>query len=277
MTGGVFIGPVPAPELHVMSFNIRRRMRRLILRSPDLWERRRILIKRILEAERPTILGVQEALPDQAKFVQRVLGRSYRRLGHGRNANQGGEGCPLFYDQERLALLDWEQTALSDTPSIAGSTTWGNPTPRVVVRASFKDLATGVEFRALNTHFDQYSRRSRMKSADEILRLVASSPLPALVTGDFNTDDDSLPHERLVGGGALVDCWQATHVRLSQAWGTFPDYRAPALERKRIDWILATPTISVLRSGINVTRFRGAWASDHVPVQAVVQVARPSS
>ena len=272
MTDTPLIGPVAAPDLHVMSFNIRRRMERLMLRSPDRWDHRRPLIARILEAEQPVILGVQEALPDQAGFVRHALGESYRSVGHGRNANRRGEGCPLFYDRDRLQLMGWVQTALSDTPTVPGSTSWGNPTPRIVVAATFRDIATGIQFRALNTHFDQFSRKSRMHSADEILRLVAASPLPTIVTGDFNTDGDSLPHDRLTHTGALVDCWEAAHERLSESWGTFPNYRAPRLERKRIDWILATPSIFVERAAINVTRYDDNWPSDHAPVQAVVSL-----
>lgn len=264
------VGPVAPPDIQVMTYNIRRRMTRLMPRSPDRWIRRRVLIERLLEAEQPVILGVQEALPDQAGFVRHALGESYRSVGYGRNANKRGEGCPLFYDSDRVELLDWTQTALSGTPLVPGSTTWGNPTPRVVVSATFTDRATGVEFRAINTHFDQFSRRSRAHSVAELLRLVADTPLPTVVTGDFNTDDDSLPHELLVDSGALVDTWDAARERLTEPWGSFANYGLPKLERKRIDWILATPTVTVLRAGINVTRYDGKWPSDHSPVQAVV-------
>jgi endonuclease/exonuclease/phosphatase family metal-dependent hydrolase len=270
MTDTPLIGPVAAPDLQIMSFNIRRRMGQLMPRSPDRWERRRFLIKRMLETEQPTILGVQEALPEQANFVRHALGERYRSIGYGRNANKRGEGCPLYYDRDRLELLDWAQTALSDTPSVPGSTTWGNPTPRVVVNASFRDLATGIQFRAMNTHFDQFSRRSRMRSADELLRLVALAPLPTVITGDFNSDEKSLPHERLTGSGVLDDYWDKSQKRLTQPWGTFPDYSAPKLQRKRIDWILVTPTVEVVRSAVNITRYAGKWPSDHAPVQAVV-------
>lgn len=267
------IGAVAAPDLQIMTYNIRRKMPRLLSRGPDRWERRRPLIQRLLEAERPSILGVQEALPEQAGFVRHALGERYRSVGHGRQANGGGEGCPLFYDSDRLQLLDWAQTALSSTPLIAGSTTWGNPTPRTVVRASFRDRITGVEFRALNTHFDQFSRRSRMYSAAEILRLIAESALPALVTGDFNTDTDSLPHDQLTASRALHDCWQTAETRVSESWGSFPNYQSPRLGHKRIDWILVTPTIAVLKSGVNITRPDGMWPSDHAPVHAVVRIA----
>jgi len=259
-----------------MTYNIRRRMTRLMPRSPDRWDRRRVLIRRLLQAEQPVILGVQEALPDQAGFVRHALGESYRSIGYGRNANKRGEGCPIFYDRDRVELLSWRQTALSDTPLVPGSTSWGNTTPRIVVAATFRERESGDEFRAINTHFDQFSRRSRMRSVHEILRLVGESPLPTVVTGDFNTDDQSLPHQLFAGSGIIRDTWDTAQLRLTESWGSFANYGPPKLERKRIDWILATPTVSVLRVGINVTRYDGKWPSDHAPVQAVVNFGGPA-
>jgi endonuclease/exonuclease/phosphatase family metal-dependent hydrolase len=270
VTDTPLIGPVAPPGIQVMTYNIRRRMLRLAPRSPDRWDARRVLIQRLLAAEQPVILGVQEALPDQAGFVRHALGECYRSVGYGRNANKRGEGCPLFYDRDRVQLLDWRQSALSATPDVPGSTTWGNPTPRVVVAATFRDRATGTEFRALNTHFDQFSRRSRLQSVDEILRLVGQSDLATVVTGDFNTDDDSVLHARMTASGALIDTWDSAASRVTPSWGSFANYGPPKLERKRIDWILGTPKVSVAAAAINVTRFGGKWPSDHAPVQAVV-------
>jgi endonuclease/exonuclease/phosphatase family metal-dependent hydrolase len=259
-----------APQLHVMSFNIRRRMPHLLPSNPDRWGRRRPLVSRLLELEMPTILGVQEALPDQAGYLRQVLGEGYRSIGYGRNADKKGEGCPLFYDARRLRLLQWDQTALSGTPSVAGSTTWGNKVPRVVMDATFRDRVTGLEFRALNTHFDHRSRNARIHSATLVRALVASESIPTIVTGDFNTSVGSLPFEAITAEGTLVDTWDVAIDRVTDAWGTFPDYHPPRLDRKRIDWILSTPGIAVAKTGINTARFDGGWPSDHAPVQAII-------
>jgi endonuclease/exonuclease/phosphatase family metal-dependent hydrolase len=263
-------GPVTAPQLHVMCFNIRRRIPHLLPGSPDRWAHRRPLLQRLLASELPTLVGIQEALQDQAGFVHHALGDRYRSIGYGRNAGRGGEGCPLFYDAERLHLLQWEQTALSDTPSVSGSTTWGNKVPRVLVDSMFRDRATGHEFRVLNTHFDHRSRNARVHSARLVRTLVASTSLATIVTGDFNTSVGSLPFAAITAEGTLVDTWDVAVERVTDAWGTFPDYRPPRLDRKRIDWILATRSVSVVSTGINVARFDGGWPSDHAPVQAIV-------
>lgn len=272
MPKNALVGPREAPDLQVMSFNIRRRMVHVNPTSPDLWSKRKPAMRRLLASEQPTVLGVQEALFEQAKFVSESLGSTYRRIGRGRNADGKGEGCPVFFDTRRVRLLDWRQLALSDTPAEPGSTSWGNRIPRIVIMATFEDKVTGKQFRFFNTHFDHKSNRSRVRSSDLLASLVDSSELPALLTGDFNTSIGTLPYDQLLMDARLRDTWLASETRLTEAWGTFPDYRAPRLDRKRIDWILSTREVQVLEVGINTARFSGVWASDHVPVQAVVRI-----
>lgn len=272
MTDSTTIGPVAAPDLHVMSYNIRRRMPHIMPHSPDRWVHRRPLLKRLLEAEQPALFGVQEALFEQASFVRHALGEHYRSIGYGRETNKGGEGCPIFYDSRRLRVLEWRQTALSDTPDVPGSTSWGNRTPRLVVDATVRDLATGIEFQAVNTHLDNFSRTARLHSADVLRRIVSATTLPSIVTGDFNTDAETSPYHELTGHGLLVDSWHSAKERLSEVWGTFLNYRPPKIEHKRIDWILTTPSVTVLSAAINVTRYKGGWPSDHAAVQAVLNL-----
>ncbi len=272
MTDTALIGPVEPPDLQVMTFNIRRPVSHMNRRSPDRWSRRKSLVKRLLDSERPALLGMQEAMPDQVEFVAAALGNGYRWIGYGRKSDRSGEHCPIFYDAGRLELLDWDQQALSDTPGKPGSMTWGNWVPRVLVRATFTDKATGKEFVGVYTHLDHLSPKSRLRSAKAIKQLVSAAERPAVVMGDFNSDAGSKPHRELTGDGTLHDSWIVARERVTEPWGTFPNYRRPQREKKRIDWILTSPGIGVGKTGINITRYADAWPSDHTPVQAVVTI-----
>ncbi|MBG6237548.1 endonuclease/exonuclease/phosphatase family metal-dependent hydrolase [Mycetocola sp. CAN_C7] len=267
MTDAAMIGPVDAPDLHVMTYNIRRRMAHVPRRSPDQWARRRPLLRILLTREKPTILGIQEGLPDQVDFLTHLLGPGYARVGRGRNADGDGEQCTLFYDSARLELNDWTQRSLSDSPAIAGSRSWGNMLPRIVVSADFTDLATGIRFSVFNTHFDHLSRTSRARSAGMVNDLVEGLGTPAIVLGDMNSGVRSLPY-RLLTAGPLRDAWAVARRRLTPAWGTYSGYRKPKVGGKRIDWMLVTDSASVEEIGINTARFDGAAPSDHEPVQA---------
>ena len=282
MTDEGLIGPVDPPGLHVMTYNIRRRVRSLRPGGPDDWTVREPLLRRILADEQPSLLGVQEALPDQAGVVADALGPSHRSVGRGRDPDGRGEGCPIFWDTRRLELTDWRQQALSATPERAGSRSWGNVVPRNLVSAEFTDRGTGTRLLAINTHFDHLSRRSRMESARRVAELAAAAhsrdPGAMIVmTGDINADATSRVHDRLTAG-VLRDAWEVTEDRLTPQWRTYSGYRRPRVGGTRIDLILVGPGVEVVRCGINARRFGRAAASDHEPVQAVIRSApRPSA
>jgi endonuclease/exonuclease/phosphatase family metal-dependent hydrolase len=279
MTDAALIGPVTAPDLHVMTYNIRRRVSGNRPGSPDRWMVRKALVERILTAEQPTLLGVQEALEGQAEFVGDALGPRYRWVGHGRDPSGRGEKCPIYYDTERLELTEWRQRALSSTPEHHGSRSWGNVTRRILVSADFTDIDTGARMLVFNTHLDHLSGRSRLHSAHLIVRLaraaLAAEPTTGLVVmGDFNTDERSAAHRALTDGGALRDAWQTANEQVTPLFGTFSNYRNPRPGGRRIDHILVGGAVETTRVGINAARFDGRAASDHEPVQAVLR-ARP--
>jgi endonuclease/exonuclease/phosphatase family metal-dependent hydrolase len=271
-TEHTLIGPIEAPRLHLATFNIRRRIPHVTKRSPDLWSRRRPSLREFLTGELPAVLGVQEALPDQALFISETLGHPYNRVGHGRSADESGEQCPVYYDSRRLRLEEWHQFALSATPSVPGSRSWGNFVPRIAVVARFTDLATSRQLRVINTHLDHLSRHSRLESARMLRGLVEADPTPTVLMGDANSGAGSAPHRALTNGGVLRDAWLVADRRLTPAFGTYTRYRSPVAGGKRIDWLLVGRSIHVESAGINAARYGGVAASDHAAVQAVVSL-----
>lgn len=270
------IGPASPPDLHVMTFNVRRRLERLAWRSSDRWSVRRPRLAALLRLERPTVLGVQEALPDQASDVLEALGSSYRYVGHGRQPGPRGEGCPVYYDTERLELRDWRQVPLSERPDEPGSTSWGSVFPRIYVRATFRDRATSAEFVIVNTHLDAFSPRARLRGAQALHRLVTTESRPAVVLGDLNAGPSAPPWDALRFDGRLADAWTIADTRLTPEWATYNRYREPRPGR-RIDGILVTSELEVRAIGINAARFGGGWPSDHLPVQAVLRMPAPAA
>ena len=261
------IGPVGPPHLHLMTWNVRRRLPRLP-GSRDAWARRRAAVRAVLAAESPTVLGVQEALEDQAQWVLDSLGPGYRMVGHGRDARGGDEGTPLVYDARRLHLERWAQHALSETPEVPGSRSWGNLFPRTMVEAELTDRATGHSLSVVNLHLDHLSESSRIASARQVRRLASARVGPTVVMGDANSRPGSATWDELTRGGGLQDAW-ALGRRLTPPWGTLSNYRQPRIGR-RIDWMVVGHGIAVQGVGVNAARPSGVAGSDHEPVQAVV-------
>ncbi|CAM4119273.1 endonuclease/exonuclease/phosphatase family protein [Helcobacillus massiliensis] len=277
--GRALIGRAKKHQLHVMTFNIR--LERANDTKPgeaDHWPDRRTTLIELLKREQPTILGVQEAKYGQLSAVEEALPR-HRMIGYGRKGGSKDEYSAIFYDSSRLEVLAWDQFWLSDTPTVIGSATWGNTVTRIVVHARLRDLATGTEFAMINTHFDHESEPARIKSAQAMIDLFQGGQLdglPTLVTGDFNSHaEDSGAYTTLVTDGPTEDTWLTAQQQLTPAYGTFPNYKEPVDGGPRIDWVLATPDITVRAAAINTSRAKdGRWPSDHVPVQALVELPR---
>lgn len=265
------IGPVAAPDVHVMTFNIRRAGDGMLHRRADRWSWREPAVRDLLAAERPTLLGLQEALPRVMASVRDSLGAGHRALGIGRGSDGRGEGAPIVFDPARLELHDWGQHPLSDEPHRPGSTGWGNLIPRVVVWAEFAERATRARFLAVNTHFDHLSSRSRLRSAISIRRLVSERGLPAVVMGDLNAGAGSPAVRALHEHGVLADSWDTAIDRRGARWGTYPGYRAPRIGGRVLDRILTTPGVRVRTVAVNTAAPGGRRPSDHLPVHAVLR------
>jgi endonuclease/exonuclease/phosphatase family metal-dependent hydrolase len=76
----------------------------------------------------------------------------------------------------------------------------------------------------------------------------------------------------LLSGGILRDAWANARTHLTPGWGTFVNYRRPRADAPRIDWIVVTKDVRVLRAAIDGEPVDGRWPSDHLPVHAVVRV-----
>jgi endonuclease/exonuclease/phosphatase family metal-dependent hydrolase len=263
MGGDPLIGPVQAPDVSVMTFNVLRARP-----GSTGWRRRRDRIHALLRRERPTLLGAQEVLPHQADLIRASLGDDYLSVGHGRDAGGAGEGCPLFYDARRLELVRWEQVALSAHPDAPGSRSWATLHPRVLTRAAFLDRSTGADLMALNTHLDAFSPLARRRSAE--LLVARAGDGPAVVTGDFNARPGS-PPRRILSDAGLVDSWTLAQAQLTREWATYARARRPRSGGPRIDAIHVRGC-DVLRVGIEARPTHGGWPSDHLPVVAVIRV-----
>lgn len=266
---GALIGESSGPALHVMTWNVRRSMP-LGFRDAGRWTRRAPRLAALLRVEKPTVLGVQEALPQQARFIRDALGCSYRYVGRGRAGDGRGEGCPIFYDANRLDLVKAQQLALSERPHVAGSRSWGNILPRIMVTAVFRDRVTERCFLIVNTHLDHLSRRSRLRSAEAVRRSVVACELPAVVMGDLNENESGAAVLELFRDEQLTDAWSRARVHLSAPWATWSNYHPPRRNGRRIDWIAVSSGVGVTRAAVNARRYAGGWGSDHLPVQAEI-------
>ncbi|MBG0857235.1 endonuclease/exonuclease/phosphatase family protein [Streptomyces spinoverrucosus] len=253
-------------RLETMSFNLRFAG----TTEPNSWAARRPVMRELLRRERPHLVGTQEGLYQQLLDIESDLGPHHDWIGTGRAGGSRDEFMAVYYDTRRLAPLEYDHFWLSDTPDLIGSNTWGGGSIRMVTWVRFRDLRDGGrEFYFLNTHLDNRSQDARARAAALIAQRIAGldRSLPLLVTGDFNVAAHKNPVYDTMLGARLTDTWESAAQR-SALYATFHGYRPLTPDGDRIDWILATPGVTVHRAEINTFSMNGQFPSDHLPVQA---------
>ncbi|MFF5184389.1 endonuclease/exonuclease/phosphatase family protein [Streptomyces sp. NPDC000345] len=258
--------PELVPPLDVMSFNIR------VPAASDPWAVRRPVMRTLLQRAAPHVIGTQEGQFSQLLNIGADLGPHYDWIGTPGSGNE--ESTAVFYDVRRLAPVEHDVFRLSDTPTVPGSNTWGAAFPRLVTRVRFRDLLdAGREFHVLNTHLDHRSEYARARAARlmaERIRGLGFSR-PVLLTGDFNAVAHAgTAYDTLLRAG-LVDTWDTAR-RRGPAYGTFHGYQGLRPDGDRIDWILATPGVTVRRAWVDTYCANGQYPSDHLPVTASVRL-----
>ncbi|PCN47264.1 hydrolase [Curtobacterium sp. 'Ferrero'] len=263
--------PAGAPDLHCVTLNVRRPVPHLRRGHPDAWDTRRPALEAFLDAVRPTVLAVQEAVPAQLTVVRRVLGDRWLPVVSARSRARSAEHVGLLVDGERLRVVDRRTVALSTRPDRIGSRSWGSLFPRIAVAAVLDDLATGTRFSAIATHLDPFSPPALRNGARAVGALAASAGTPVVAMADWNASERS-SSARVLSDAGLVDTWDVAESR-GPASGTLTRYRSPRSGAPRLDRVLVRPgggwTARVRSASITPTA-----ASDHAAVHAVLRWER---
>ena len=131
-------GNVTEP-LPVMSFNVRYGTAK---DGDHVWENRKDAACAMILDQRPAVFGVQEALDFQLTYFQEHC-PGYKYVGVGREDGvSDGEHMAVFYDTERIELLEWGTYWLSETP-FQPSLGWDAACRRTATWTLLKDKVAG--------------------------------------------------------------------------------------------------------------------------------------
>ncbi|XP_039004973.1 uncharacterized protein LOC120132230 [Hibiscus syriacus] len=272
--------------------------------SPNSWEKRRDLRISVITSYSPIILCTQQGVQSQLDFLQQGL-LGYDQFGVSRKGPQDSsdEHCTIFYDKEKVELIEGGTFWLSESPSVPGSTSWGSEVPCIATWATFqlKEVEPpGFSFQIVNTNMDESSPRARRQSALLTWQHIASLPpsLPVVYCGGFNTQKESTTGRFLLGRsrehgvvGDMRDIWPNARVRknvsLIRTYHGFKGNKQGALEFLKlifralclcwdrqtqdlhVDWILFRGR-SLIPSSCEVVNdnIDGYYPSSHYPIFA---------
>ncbi|CAN1328427.1 hypothetical protein LINPERPRIM_LOCUS34424 [Linum perenne] len=203
---------------------------------PNSWEKRRDLCLSVITSYSPLILCTQQGVKSQLDYLQQGL-PGYDQFGVSRKGFEDStdEHCTIFYDKEKVEVLEGGTFWLSESPSVPGSISWGASVPCIATWAIsfqlFFSIHTfqlkgveppGFSFQIVNTNMDESSPRARRRSALLTWQHIASLPpsLPVVYCGGFNTQKESTTGRFLLGRsrehgsmGDMKDTWPNARVR----------------------------------------------------------------
>ncbi|KAH6794405.1 DNAse I-like superfamily protein [Perilla frutescens var. hirtella] len=197
--------------------------------SPNSWDKRKELCVTVITSYSPMILCTQQGVKSQLDYLQQCL-PGYEQFGISRKGpgDTSDQHCTIFYEKEKVELLEGGTFWLSESPSVPGSMSWGSTEPCISTWAiSFISFLKGVEppgfsFQIVNTIMDEFSPRARRRGALLTWQHIASLPpnLPVLYCGGFNTQKESTTGRFLLGRsrehgvvGDMRDAWPNARVR----------------------------------------------------------------
>jgi endonuclease/exonuclease/phosphatase family metal-dependent hydrolase len=263
-------------RLRIMSFNVRGSFHDR--GTPNAWPERAALNVETIGRHVPDVIGFQELQSGNLETYEEGL----PRYEHVPGPEYGNEARPslnaIFFDPERLRLLDAGGFWLSETPE-RYSASWGSRAVRSANWAFFE--LSGLSFLCLNTHLDHVSKTARVEGSKVILRKIAQllsrygDETPVVVTGDFNCRPGTPAYRSFLGGGFVDVYLVAGNEEDAHTFHAFKGSRYrdahPGLGPRRIDWILLRDPRGRLRpASCSIARDHAGetYPSDHYPVLA---------
>ena len=152
------------------------------------WDLRKHASVAMINEEKPTIFGLQEAKPEQMQYLVENLPQ-YGYIGVGREDGvSSGEHMTIFYLKEEVELLDGGTFWLSETPE-EPTMGWDAACKRSCTWTKLRMKDTGKEFAYINTHLDHVGKVAQREGLALICRRFAEIVpvgMPAFLTADFN-------------------------------------------------------------------------------------------
>lgn len=230
------------------------------------WENRKQEVVDMIKHYQPDLLGIQEGLISQVKFLDSSL-TNYSYVGVGRDDGiEKGEFTAVFFNKKTIELLETKTYWLSGSPDSV-SVGWDASMERIVTYGQFRDRSNKEIVHVFNCHFDHIGALSREKSAELILELIKNKGIEderIAVIGDLNCLPKERPIELLKT--KLEDSYEVSQSAPYGPIGTFNGFNTEKKAVKRIDYIFIKNIIVEEYINIDDRRKNNLWLSDHMPL-----------
>ncbi|MFA4871268.1 MAG: endonuclease/exonuclease/phosphatase family protein [Pedobacter sp.] len=230
------------------------------------WTARRELIADMVVKHGFELFGIQEGKDNQVADLAARLPQ-FKHFGAGRNNGLTGEHVEIFYRNDLFEVLETGDFWLSPKPESPGPG-WDASLNRICTWGRFKQLSTGTEFYVFNTHIDHQGAQAQRESTKLLLNMIPkiAGNYPALLSGDFNYDQNGDNYRTLNTSSILRDCYTRAE-NPNAPNGTLNLFDIYRKTKARIDHVFITPQFNVEQYDILIDTYNGKIPSDHYPVR----------
>ena len=128
------------------------------------WSYRKDFCAQVIHAQAPHIICFQELWVEQFQDLKPAFSE-FESFGMVDTPQGRHPMNAIFYRRETFECISAGGYWLSETPHVAGSSSWESACVRLANWVWLKDVRSGVEFRVVNTHLDHVSQKARENQA----------------------------------------------------------------------------------------------------------------
>lgn len=259
----IYLPNCNSQNLKVMTYNIR-----LDVASDgeNAWTHRKEFLTNQILFFSPDVMGIQEGLPSQIKYMKDVL-TDYKMIGHGRDGGDNGEYSAIFYNSNKVKVEQDSTFWLSKTPE-KRSKNWDAAIERICTYGLFTDLESLEKVWIVNTHLDHVGQQSRVNSMKLIqmhMKRINKKNYPVIIMGDLNVEPDN--ELITILNQNFIDTKEISKLKFGPV-GTFSGFKFNKPVTRRIDYIFVSksPQIIVKKYAVLSDSKDLKYPSDHLPV-----------
>lgn len=233
------------------------------------WAVRLPLLVDIYQSYGPDLLGTQEGRETQIRELDELLVDLVLLDTHRPWIDVRMYPC-LYVNPKTIEVHKSGDIWLSETPDIAGSSSFASAFPRLCTWAEITLKSSGLKMMVVNTHLDHILKTTRERQIEVLISEVKKiNNYPLLIMGDFNESPLTAIKEKLMAAFDLKDPWVEKKYPEETSHHAFLGKQA--VEGDRIDWILIPETFEC--SDLKLEKKSspdGVYPSDHYPILATV-------
>jgi endonuclease/exonuclease/phosphatase family metal-dependent hydrolase len=238
----------------------------------NTWARRRALLAQTLLNHSPDIIATQEGRYPQLMNLAELL-PEFELVDNHRSWIKERMYPSFFIRKSKFEIFKSEDVWLSETPEIAGSSSFDSKFPRLFTWIQIQPVDRQDKILIVNTHLDHILPHTRLGQVSVLTRELKrfwNNDSSLIIMGDFNDSPES--HVRMAieqDFDGIQDAWKLFN---SLEESSHHAFTGEMENGSRIDWILVDKRLQIESCLMDKSHDNGKYPTDHFPIVCKIKL-----